>query len=232
MNMSLKHWIVISSVIALTACNQPAPKAEQAPTPPASATDPHAGHEMSHMASTTAQSQPAHIADYMQMMTTMHDQMSHATAIANPDVAFATGMIAHHQGAIDMANIQLKYGKDSQMRTLAETIIKAQQAEITQMQTWLTKHKDDPAPANASAKTPEMDMNLHNAMMQGTMDSDPDIAFAKGMIPHHQGAIQMADIELKTGKDKEMQDLAKRIKSAQDPEIKQMQAWLAGKGVK
>lgn len=94
---------------------------------------------MSHMAgmASSTNATPAHITDYMQMMTTMHDQMSHATTIANPDVAFATGMIAHHQGAIDMAKIQLKYGKDSQMRSLAENVIKAQQAEISEMQTWL-----------------------------------------------------------------------------------------------
>lgn len=73
---------------------------------------------------------------------------------------------------------------------------------------------------------------MHDDMAQGVAAKNADVGFAKGMIPHHQGAIQMADIELKTGKDKEMQDLAKRIKSAQDPEIKQMQAWLAGKGVK
>ena len=64
------------------------------------------------------------------------------------------------------------------------------------------------------------------------MDSDPDVAFAKGMIPHHQGAIDMANTELKMGKDKEMLQLAKQIKSAQDPEIKQMQAWLDSKKTK
>jgi uncharacterized protein (DUF305 family) len=69
-------------------------------------------------------------------------------------------------------------------------------------------------------------------MMQGIMDSDPDVAFAKGMIPHHQGAIDMANTELKMGKDKEMLQLAKQIKSAQDPEIKQMQAWLDSKKTK
>ena len=77
-----------------------------------------------------------------------------------------------------------------------------------------------------------MDMKSHDAMMQGIMDSDPDVAFAKGMIPHHQGAIDMANTELKMGKDKEMLQLAKQIKSAQDPEIKQMQAWLDSKKTK
>ena len=59
----------------------------------------------------------------------------------DPDVAFAESMTAHHQGAIEMAQTQLKYGKDPEMRKLAEEIIRAQQPEINQMQTWLEKNK-------------------------------------------------------------------------------------------
>lgn len=243
LSTKFKALALFSSIALLTACNQPT-KAEQAAnsvtassiTSSAKTTEsPSTGHDMSKMndmgtASSPTASQPTHVAEYMQSMNTMHEQMMSASHIANPDVAFATGMIAHHQGAIDMAKIQLKYGKDSEMRALAENIIKAQQIEITQTQTWLSKHKDDKAPTNTAM--PEMDMKSHDAMMQGIMDSDPDVAFAKGMIPHHQGAIDMANTELKMGKDKEMLQLAKQIKSAQDPEIKQMQAWLDSKKTK
>ena len=246
LSTKFKALALFSSIALLTACNQPT-KTEKSTNPVTASSassvvastqtneTARAGHDMSKMngmgtASSPTASQPAHVAEYMQSMNTMHEQMMSASHIANPDVAFATGMIAHHQGAVDMAKIQLKYGKDSEMRALAENIIKAQQIEITQMQTWLSKHKDDKAPTNTAM--PEMDMKSHDAMMQGIMDSDPDVAFAKGMIPHHQGAIDMANTELKMGKDKEMLQLAKQIKSAQDPEIKQMQAWLDSKKTK
>ena len=49
-------------------------------------------------------------------------------------------MIAHHQGAIDMAKIELKYGKDPELKALARNIIKAQQPEIKFMQQWLKKN--------------------------------------------------------------------------------------------
>jgi uncharacterized protein (DUF305 family) len=59
------------------------------------------------------------------------------------DRDFAASMIPHHQGAIDMAKILLEHGKDPELRALAEAIVKAQEAEIAQMQAWLDKH---PAP--------------------------------------------------------------------------------------
>lgn len=56
------------------------------------------------------------------------------------DVDFAAGMIGHHQGAIDMARIELEHGRDPQLRALAEEIIKAQEAEIEMLNGWLAEH--------------------------------------------------------------------------------------------
>ncbi|PHM50507.1 CopM family metallochaperone [Xenorhabdus miraniensis] len=74
-------------------------------------------------------------------MTKMHDDMHKSMVADNADQAFAKGMLAHHIGAVEMAEIELKYGKDPEMRQLAENIIRAQDAEIKQMQTWLEKNK-------------------------------------------------------------------------------------------
>ena len=69
----------------------------------------------------------------MDAMMKMMRQMMAAHMIKDPDLSFNCGMAVHHQGAIDMAEIELKYGKDKPSRTMAEDIIKAQKKEIREM---------------------------------------------------------------------------------------------------
>ena len=78
--------------------------------------------------------------ELMQGMDQMNQDMMAAAQYKDPDVAFAAGMLPHHIGAVKMAEVELKYGKDPEMRKLAENIINAQQAEIEQMQKWLEAH--------------------------------------------------------------------------------------------
>ena len=66
--------------------------------------------------------------------------MMQAVQANDPDVGFVRAMIPHHQGAIDMAKAVLQLGKDEQVKIWADQIIKAQEAEIAEMQEWLKKH--------------------------------------------------------------------------------------------
>jgi len=69
----------------------------------------------------------------------MHEAMA-IDFTGNADVDFVRGMIAHHQGAIDMAKVELEHGKDAEIRKLAQDIITAQEGEIAMMKEWLAKN--------------------------------------------------------------------------------------------
>jgi uncharacterized protein (DUF305 family) len=75
----------------------------------------------------------------MQAMDRMDAGMMAAKPTGDPDRDFAAMMIPHHQGAVDMAKIQLIYGRDPVMRRLAQAIIVEQQQEIELMQRFLQK---------------------------------------------------------------------------------------------
>src|SRR6266446_4077213 len=70
-------------------------------------------------------------------MDKMHMAMGAVERSGDDDVDFVKLMLPHHQAAIDMAKTQLLYGKDPQMRRLAQEIITDQQSEIELMQLWL-----------------------------------------------------------------------------------------------
>jgi len=97
--------------------------------------DQHAGHDHGTGASAAGESTKA----FEEANARMHRDMT-ASFTGDADVDFMRGMIPHHQGAIDMAEIVLKYGKDPETRKLAEEIIKAQTSEIAFMKAWLAKH--------------------------------------------------------------------------------------------
>ena len=74
-------------------------------------------------------------------MTGMMKRMESMKMTGDTDRDFAMMMKVHHQGAIDMAEMQLKNGKDPKMRAMAKRIIEAQKKEIKQFDQWLAKRK-------------------------------------------------------------------------------------------
>jgi uncharacterized protein (DUF305 family) len=86
----------------------------------------------------------------------------------------------------------------------------------------------DPAIPYAGAWAESME-RMH-ADMDVALTGDADIDFVRGMIPHHMGAVAMAQIVLAHGADPEIRALAEAIVAAQGAEIAQMRAWLAARG--
>jgi uncharacterized protein (DUF305 family) len=90
-----------------------------------------------------------------------------------------------------------------------------------------TKTDANDTPSTAAYKAANHQMHVG---MDIKFSGDADVDFVKGMIPHHLGAVDMAKVVLKHGKDPELKKLAAEIVVAQDKEIAFMQAWLKAKG--
>ena len=232
----------ISAALLLSACQPKTEDTEVTPSEEAIATttepseaaddmDAHAGHDMTETGDAVDEAQMTDmLQDYTKSMTSMHNEMMVGVGYNDPDTAFAKGMLGHHRGAVDMAKIELKYGTDETMRKLAQDIIDSQQVEIDVMNKWLASHPDAPKPkpnTEAMQEAYAKGMNaMHSDMMLGIAEPEADMAFARGMLPHHIGAVDMAKVQLKYGTDEEMRKLAQDIISAQEPEIEIMQDWI------
>jgi uncharacterized protein (DUF305 family) len=150
------------------------------------------------------------------------------------DLRFIDAMIPHHEGAVVMAKEVLQKSKRPEIKKLANEIIEAQAKEIAQMKAWRTAWYPQ-APSQPVAWHAEMNHSMtmtqdqvKSMMMSmdlGKADAEFDLRFINAMIPHHEGAVVMAQDVLQKSKRPEIQQLAKDIITSQEAEIAQMKQW-------
>jgi uncharacterized protein (DUF305 family) len=144
------------------------------------------------------------------------------------DGAFITGMIPHHESAIEMAEIAERKAEHPEIKRLATEIIAAQEGEIEDLNAIYERIFDAPASDadHGGLGLDEHMMGMSMMSMGSLKEKKPfDRAFIDQMIPHHQGAIRMSRVVLANGQDPELMDLAESIISEQSREIEQMNEW-------
>lgn len=155
-----------------------------------------------------------------------------STKANDDDVMFVTMMIPHHEQAIEMSDIVLAKSRlDADVTNLAGQIKAAQGPEVARMKGWLAAW--GVAPTGST-----MDGMHHGAMGNGMM-SDEDMAalnaangkeasrlFLVQMVAHHQGAVDMAQQEVRGGENPDAVALAESVITAQKAEIATMQELL------
>jgi uncharacterized protein (DUF305 family) len=164
----------------------------------------------------------------------MNHSMDVGPANANYDLRFIDSMVPHHQGALVMAQEVIQKSKRPELVKFAKNIITEQKKEIAQMQQWrkqwYPKVSATPMMWHAAmnhemAMTAEHKQSMMMSMSLGKADARFDKCFLDAMIPHHQGAVTMAQDSLQKSKRPELQKLSKNIIASQQSEIDRMTQW-------
>jgi uncharacterized protein (DUF305 family) len=170
--------------------------------------------------------------EFMTIMHTMNAQMDVMEMTGDADYDFASMMVMHHQGAIDMANKELEKGKDATIKNMAQQIIDKQTAEKAELQNWIDAHTVQPT---AEGQTFNQEMMDEMAKMKNWKDTqvltgNADSDFAQLMIIHHQQATDNASGVLHHGSDEQIMKMAKMMIEDQNKEITDLTAWLKTNG--
>lgn len=144
------------------------------------------------------------------------------------DAMFAQAMIPHHAQAVEMSDMILKkQGIDASITALATKIKAAQAPEIEKMTGWL-KDWNEPTQAPGGHSMTGMMSGEDLAKLDAAQGTEAAKLFLSQMIAHHEGAVEMANAEVRSGSNPEAIQLAKDIAASQTGEIQEMKDLLAG----
>lgn len=159
-----------------------------------------------------------------------HSRMGSSPGAANApqELQFIDTMIAHHEGAIEMALLVNNRSRRPEMQELAKGILEAQRGEVDKMREWRMKWFGDAKPA-VNLDLPGMHTGMSGMdlkKLELLKANEFDVEFLKQMIPHHEGAIEMAKALSPADKYLELIELRGAIIRTQTAEIAKMKAWL------
>jgi uncharacterized protein (DUF305 family) len=150
-----------------------------------------------------------------------HTAVKHAETVS--DRGFVNDMTPHHEAAVEMAAVARRRAEHPEIERLAASIASSQRSEIDQMARMKRRLQVGGAGTSLGLSQHAMGMDMHMGDLESAKPFDR--AFIDAMVPHHEGAIAMARVELRGGQDAAARALARRIVAAQTKEIAQMRRW-------
>jgi uncharacterized protein (DUF305 family) len=142
------------------------------------------------------------------------------------DKAFASEMISHHEGTIEIGRLAEARAGRPRLRLLARRIVTSRRAEIEVLRFIKSElQKSDVPPGELGLSEEQMAQQGDEHRLRDADDFDR--AFLEIMIALHGGAINIAAVELRNGRDSRSKELARSIIDTQEREIRQMEGWFA-----
>ncbi|QEM06143.1 DUF305 domain-containing protein [Mucilaginibacter rubeus] len=171
-----------------------------------------------------------HGEELMEVMNKMMKDMEAQPMKGIVDLDFASMLKIHHQGAINMAKVELQDGKDAKLKAMAQKIIDDQTKEVSDLDQLIASLQSTPKnydPMNKSAGPAKaMQDNMMSMMKPGHMSmSSVDHEFADMMIKHHTDGIQMAKSIIAYSKTDKLRSMAQKSIPQQGQDIKGFQQW-------
>lgn len=161
---------------------------------------------------------------FMASMDKMMKDMHGMKMTDDPDHDFAMMMKSHHQGAIDMSNIEIAQGKNAELKQVAQKIIDDSQKDIKDLDAFMSNHQPQ-GKSDFAKKAMDMMMSGSSQSDMGMHSGDIDGQFAMMMTKHHKDGIAMAKEYLKSAKAQETKKVANSTIKANSEDIKKLSKW-------
>lgn len=220
----MKRYILISMVAGFTAiaCNDSSSSNIQSDSSSGeqttSSTAQAAGDTSSSQGATGTTSEQS--SPFMASMNKMMQGMMSMKMTEDPDHDFAMMMKTHHQGAIEMSNIEMQQGKNDELKQVAQKIIDDSKKDIADLDKFLSSHA---ASKKSDFAKKSMEMMHKDASMQMQHSGDIDQQFASMMAKHHRDGIDMAKLYLKSATQKETKTVANRTIKANSEDLAKLE---------
>lgn len=216
--------VLLATVYLFTACNS----GSQTSTSTEDTTSASTSMDNSTMAAQASAAQDTTMPGngLMKVHEDMMNRMHSMKMSGDFDVDWANMMIEHHQGAIDMARVELSQGKDEKMKSKAQEILTKQKDEQDKIRDIVKNLK----PSDMKMGAGELEKSMSDMMskmssmqMSGNVDKD----FATMMIHHHEDGIAMAKKEIANGMNSELKNIAQKSVPEQTKDISELKSMMA-----